>query len=86
MNEFDGVPTGFVPESEMARKLGKTVATLRAWGSRGRGPKHFYNGKSILYRADGDIRWLEGTEAEQPRERAEPRGRGRPRSEHTATA
>jgi hypothetical protein len=63
MSEFAGVPAGFIPEAEMARRLGKCVATLRAWGKRGYGPKRFHNGKDVIYRTDGDIRWPRGHRA-----------------------
>ena len=86
MSESKGVPAGFVSEAAMAAKIDVVVATLRAWGTKGYGPRRFRLGKRVLYREDGDIRWLEGIEADQPRERTEPRGRGRPRSERAAVA
>jgi hypothetical protein len=72
-----GMPAGFISEAAMADRLGKGVPTLRRWGAAGYGPKRFKVGKSIIYRADGDLRWLEGVEQEQPRELPQPRRRGR---------
>jgi hypothetical protein len=81
-----GIPDGFIPEAEMADRLGKGIPTLRRWGASGHGPKRFRVGKSIIYRADGDLRWLEGVEMEQPKERPAPRRRGRPASQTQVSA
>jgi hypothetical protein len=92
------VPTGFITEQAMADRLDKTLATLRRWRAHGYGPRSFKNGKTVLYRDDGDQRWLNGIEQEQPpqetptprltapqSERRYPR-RGRPRKEERASA
>jgi len=72
------LPEGFIAEAAMAELLDKHVGTLRRWGQIGYGPKRFHLGKQVAYREDGIVRWLEGIEMEQPRERPEPRRRGRP--------
>jgi hypothetical protein len=73
-----GIPAGFISEEEMSNRLDKCVGTLRRWGAIGYGPKRFKMGKAVIYRKDGDLRWLEGVETEQPKERPAPRRRGRP--------
>jgi hypothetical protein len=75
-----GIPAGFISEAAMADRLGKGIPTLRRWGAAGYGPRRFRIGKTIAYRADGDLRWLEGVEMEQPKERPAPRRRGRPQT------
>jgi hypothetical protein len=72
------LPEGFISETTMAERLDKHLGTLRRWGMIGYGPKRFRLGKQIAYREDGIVRWLEGVEQEQPRERPAPRRRGRP--------
>ena len=86
MTMTKGIPDGFISEAEMADRLGKVIPTLRRWGAAGYGPKRFRVGKSIIYRADGDLRWLEGVEQEQPKERPAPRRRGRPASQTQVSA
>jgi hypothetical protein len=81
-----GMPAGFISEAAMAGRLGKGIPTLRRWGAAGSGPKRFRIGKTIIYRADGDLRWLEGVEQEQPKERPAPRRRGRPASQTQVSA
>jgi hypothetical protein len=80
------IPAGFISEVAMAEKLDKCVGTLRRWGMRGYGPKRFKKGKEVIYREDGDQRWLNGIEQEEPRERSAPRRPGRPRLTEMAEA
>jgi hypothetical protein len=64
---------GYRSEEEQAKRLGKTVRTLRGWRKQGRGPAWSRNGKDIVYADDSDVRWLKSQEVQPVRERRQAR-------------
>jgi hypothetical protein len=75
------IPPGFISEEAQAKRINKSIGTLRRWRAHSYGPKSFKIGKEIIYREDGYERWIEGIEAEQPPELPRPRASS-PRGEH----
>jgi hypothetical protein len=60
---------GYFSEEEQAKRLGKSVRTLRIWRQRGIGPAWTTIGKTIIYEQDNDRRWLKSQERQPVRTR-----------------
>ncbi len=56
---------GYITEEEQAKRIGKTVRTLRSWRKQGIGPAWTKAGNTVLYPDDGVIAWLKA-KTQQP--------------------
>jgi hypothetical protein len=72
--------SGFLPEDEFAKGVGKSKKTLRRWDKAGLGPPRTKLGRAIYYNLAAAKIWLEagGVVAAGPTNRRTPRGGGKP--------
>ena len=54
-------------EHEVAKQLGLSVATLRAWRLKGRGPRFVRFGRAVRYLAADVEHFIEASVVDQPR-------------------
>jgi predicted DNA-binding transcriptional regulator AlpA len=59
---------GYMPETELAVQLGKSLRTLWRWRVRGVGPPYVVVGRVVMYRISSVRQWLEDRER-QPHHR-----------------
>ena len=57
----------FIPETKLARELGRDTRTLQRWRAQRLGPPYIRMGRQVLYRRDAVRGWLIAMEQEQPR-------------------
>jgi hypothetical protein len=72
-----GVLAGYLEEKDLAKELGRNVATVRRWRKMRIGPPHTQNGREFLYNVESTRAWLAagGTNGAAPAKQR----RGRPR-------
>jgi hypothetical protein len=68
---------GYISEVEQAQRSGISIWTLRAWRTKGYGPRFVKFGRHVLYPEDAAERFLV---EEQAAAQKGPRRRGRPRA------
>jgi excisionase family DNA binding protein len=66
MNES---PTRVLTEREVADRLGLSVATLRAWRLRRKGPRYVRFGRAVRYRVEDIDRFVEASVVDSAVER-----------------
>jgi hypothetical protein len=57
-----GLLAGYLPESEMARELGRNPRTLMRWRQERTGPPVTFVGKTPMYNEESAKAWLKGQE------------------------
>jgi hypothetical protein len=53
-----GILAGYLEETDLAKELGRNVATVRRWRKMRIGPPYTQNGREFLYSVEGTRAWL----------------------------
>jgi hypothetical protein len=67
MQTIMSILAGYLPESDLAAQLGKTVRTLQSWRQQRKGPPWTQIGCTVLYSEDGTRAWLKSLEQQPAR-------------------